>query len=116
MYKEVVDDKGELTFLVELRSLPVDSADQTSLLRGMGRQAQPAGRNLSAAGAAVAEACHQMLGEIRGRLADAAPDELEITFGVSLAGEGGIPLIGKVNAESTFEVRALWNANGPADS
>ncbi|MGY0461446.1 CU044_2847 family protein [Kitasatospora sp. cg17-2] len=114
MYKEIVDEKGEAAFLVELHPLPAQSLDQTSLLRGARTRQQQALQELNAAGVAVAEACRQVIGEVRDRLSEAAPDELEITFGVSLAGEGGIPLIGKVSADSTFEVRALWKKAGSA--
>jgi Trypsin-co-occurring domain 1 len=37
------------------------------------------------------------------------PDEFEIEFGMTLAGEIGIPMVSKGSAECEFKVTAKWN-------
>ena len=107
MYKAVGIDGSESVFLVEVTPLAVDSFDQSKILRGRGTPEQ-ALTNLRQVGDAIVQTCEDVSAAIRERFADAPPDELEVKFGVSLSGEGGVPLVGKVKADSSFEVTARW--------
>ncbi|MFD7764183.1 CU044_2847 family protein [Streptomyces microflavus] len=108
VYKEVESAGGNSFFLVEVTPLAVENFDQSKLLRGAGRPAQQALSGLRDVGEAIVQTCEDVSAAIRGRFGDSQPNELEITFGVSLSGEAGVPLVGKVKADSTFEVRAKW--------
>jgi hypothetical protein len=65
--------------------------------------------DLEEVGTAIVQTCQQIVTRVSSGLAQGRPDELELTFGVSLSAEGGIPLITKASGEATFEVRAQWN-------
>jgi hypothetical protein len=103
VHKAVKVDSGDSFFLVEVTP-PVE---QTKILRGRGT-AEQALTNLRQVGDAIVQTCEDVSAAIRERFADSAPNELEVKFGVSLSGEGGVPLVGKVKADSTFEVTARW--------
>ncbi|MDO0927823.1 CU044_2847 family protein [Streptomyces sp. TG1A-8] len=103
MYKAVKIDGSESEFLVEVTPL----AEQSKILRGRGTPEQ-ALTGLRQVGDAIVQTCEDVSAAIRERFANTAPNELEVKFGVSLSGEGGVPLVGKVKADSTFEVRARW--------
>jgi hypothetical protein len=108
VYKEVFDDKGEVIFLIEITPVTEEDLDRTSVLRSARTAAHHTLDTLDQVSEAVAQTCGHLITHLRDRLADAAPDDLEISFGVSLAGEGGVPMVGKIKADSTFEVRAKW--------
>ncbi|MFJ9818744.1 CU044_2847 family protein [Streptomyces sp. NPDC101151] len=107
VYKAVNVDGGDSIFLVEVTPLAVDNFDQSKILRGRGAPEQ-ALTSLRQVGDAIVQTCEDVSAAIRERFADSAPNELEVRFGVSLSGEGGVPLVGKVKADSTFEVKARW--------
>ncbi|WP_152617672.1 CU044_2847 family protein [Phaeacidiphilus oryzae] len=108
MYKTIDAQDGKSVFLIEVTPLEVESFDQSKLLRGSRDLSEHALTNLRQVGEAIVQTCEDVSVAVRARLVDAAPDELEIKFGVSLSGEAGVPLIGKAKADSTFEVRAKW--------
>jgi len=107
MHKAVKSRNGESFFLVEVTPLPAENLDQSKVLRGRAVQAQ-ALTSLRQVGEAIAQTCEDVSTAIRERFEGAAPNELEIKFGVSLSGEGGVPLVGKIKTDSTFEVCARW--------
>ncbi|MEW2498127.1 CU044_2847 family protein [Streptomyces nodosus] len=107
MYKAVKFDGGDSIFLIEVTPLAVDNVDQSKILRGRGT-AEQALTGLRQVGDAIVQTCEDVSAAIRERFAESAPNELEVKFGVSLSGEGGVPLVGKVKADSTFEVKARW--------
>lgn len=96
VYIEVVDD-------------PVEGVPQPAPRELRSSTGEIVGR-LEAAGEAVVAACQAVIGKVRTDLADAAPDELELEFGVVLAGEAGIPVLTKASAEATLKVKATWSA------
>lgn len=59
-------------------------------------------------GEAIAETCSAVFASVEAQVGRILPDELTLEFGVSLAGETGVPFVGKVAAESTFTVTAKW--------
>ncbi|MEU8964849.1 CU044_2847 family protein [Streptomyces sp. NPDC048491] len=103
VYKAVQIGDGDSIFLIEV----TPTADQSKILRGRGASEQ-ALSGLRQVGDAIVQTCEDVSAAIRDRFEDSAPNELEVKFGVSLSGEGGVPLVGKVKADSTFEVRARW--------
>lgn len=104
---------GEARYLIEcVPSSRLEGAN-ASELRGLGAPRPLDG--LEKAGEAIAEVCDHLLGKVRAGVAEARPQELELTFGVSLTAEGGLPLIGKATGEATFEVRVLWQHESAGD-
>jgi hypothetical protein len=88
--------------------VPGEAAD-VSALRGRKPPAADELIDLDEVGNTIVQACQQVVSKVTSGLKAARPDELEMTFGVSLSAEGGIPLITKASGEATFEVRAQWN-------
>ena len=109
MQQVVLGQDGQPSFLIDVTPLSAESAEQLSVLRGVGRVAADALSDLGEVGSTIAQTCQQVLGSVRSGLADARPDELELTFGVSVSAEGGLPLVTKVASDATFEVRVQWN-------
>lgn len=93
--------------LVEVLPLPTSSGLE---VRGATGVVATTAEALASVGDAIAEACRSVFESARQSLADAQPNELEVEFGVSLAGEAGIPLIGSVSSTATFKVTAKWLA------
>ncbi|WP_369125308.1 CU044_2847 family protein [Cryobacterium sp. GrIS_2_6] len=60
-------------------------------------------------GEAIADTCGSVFGTVQDALVESMPDVLEISFGVSVSAEGGMPLVGRAGMESTFSVTATWN-------
>ena len=63
---------------------------------------------LADAGDTIADVCRTLQQQVTSALGELKPDELTLTFGITLAGELGIPLVSKGSAEGTFEVEAKW--------
>jgi hypothetical protein len=55
----------------------------------------------------------EMATEAGQRLAAIGPDELELSFGLELGGEGGVPLFAKVVATGTIGVKLTWKRDVP---
>lgn len=95
--------------MAEFQLEVVPSAEAaTSSLSARGLAAEKAVSAVRETGAAIAEACNELFAPLRDGFEQAAPAELEITFGVSVAAETGVPVVGKLAADSSFSVRALW--------
>ena len=56
----------------------------------------------------VSDVCKTLHRKIFAALAEAKPDGFELEFGVTLAGEAGVPLVTKGTAECSFKVTAKW--------
>jgi hypothetical protein len=98
---------GEPVALVELTYTDSGLADQLGGLRG--GMADALG-NMEKVGEGIAETCRQVMQSVRANTDALAPDEFELTFGVKISGEGGIPLVTKASGEATLEVKARWGA------
>jgi hypothetical protein len=59
-------------------------------------------------GIAVASTCRSIVDQVRAQVEDAMPDQFEVSFGVKLAGEVGLPIVAKSSAEATLNIRAVW--------
>jgi hypothetical protein len=86
---------------------------------GLGRWARgQGGAAVATAQSAFKEAVRQVVSvNVAGFLAavdslERPPDELEVTFGLKATGEVGNLAVGKVAAESNYEVRMLWKRPG----
>jgi hypothetical protein len=73
-----------------------------------GTRASDASDAIEEVSVAVVEACRKVAGKVRRELAEIAPDEFELTFGVAIGAEGGLPMITKAHADANFQVRVSW--------
>jgi len=60
-------------------------------------------------GAAIAEVCSRIQDKFLSSVGKSKPTELNLEFGVKLAGEAGVPLLTKGSVEGTFQVKAKWD-------
>jgi len=108
----VIGEGGRPSYAVHTDDIPASELpaepEKLDVLRG-GRTVDAIER-LEQAGQVIADACEHILDKVRDGLADAVPDELELSFSVSFAGETGLPVVGKASAEAGIQVRALWKA------
>ncbi|QDV15596.1 hypothetical protein Pan153_02120 [Gimesia panareensis] len=65
--------------------------------------------SLGEVGDAIADVCKTLQDRINSSLEASKPSELTLKFGVTLAGEMGIPFVTKGSAEGTFQVTAKWD-------
>lgn len=100
----VHDHAGNVVAAIEITVIDPGLDEQLDAFRS----ARDKAADLAAVGHGIAETCGQIIGSVRGHLAQLAPDDLELTFGVKVAGEAGIPLITKASGEATIEVKATW--------
>jgi hypothetical protein len=69
-------------------------------------------KQLGDAGDKIGEVCATLHTKALGAINGVKPDEFEIEFGVTLAGEIGIPMVSKGSAECNFVVKAKWTNLG----
>jgi hypothetical protein len=112
----VIGEGGRPSYAVYTEDVPAsdlpEAPEALDVLRGS--KAVDAIDRLEEAGQAIADACEHILDKVRAGLATSAPTELELTFSVGFAGEGGLPVIAKASAEAGIQVRALWKASESA--
>lgn len=80
-------------------------------LRGAAEVLEKTAQDLKAVGVAISESCSDIFTAVREGARDAVPDELEVSFGVTLTGEAGIAII-KATGGATFTVTARWKEIG----
>ena len=105
MERSVVSREGQIVYAIEA----IDSSP--SPLRGAADAAGAALAGLGDVGAVIASACEDIIGAMKAGLAASAPDEVELTFGVSVTAEGSVPLIVKASGQATIGVKAVWRDN-----
>jgi hypothetical protein len=91
--------------LVELIPQPEVVSGSTE---GMAGVREMAGK-LDDAAEAIVQVCLSVREKTLAGLQASHPDSLEVEFGISLAGEAGVPLVTKGTAECTFKVTAKWD-------
>ena len=69
-------------------------------------------RRVTTLGEFVQDACAQVYGAIAKAANTVHPDSVEVTFGVSLGGEAGVPFVAKGKAEASLEITLKWGTNG----
>ena len=95
--------------------LPVAGEEDAGLGRRLRGQA---GAVVAVAQDGLAEAVRRVVGGnaraflAAARALDEPPAELEVTFGLKVAGEAGNLAVGKVAGESSYQVRMLWKHEG----
>jgi hypothetical protein len=99
----VTDDHGRSLFTIEVAQ-PLESP----LRGGVDGFASTTADNVREVGQAIAKLCDDVMSSVKASITEVSPDELELSFGVSLGGEASIPLITKATSEATFTVRAVW--------
>jgi seryl-tRNA(Sec) selenium transferase len=59
----------------------------------------------------IGETCKALHNKVKKNLAGTFPKEMSIEFGVTLAGEAGVPLVTKGSVEAAFKITATWSFN-----
>lgn len=98
----ITDEHGRTLFTIEVTH-PSDSP-----LRSAESIASTTAQNVRDVGETIAKLCNDVMTSVRAGVSSVSPDELELSFGISLGGEASIPLVTKATSEATFTVRALW--------
>lgn len=104
----ITDGEGRPLFTVEVAQ-PVESP-----LRSADTFVATTADNIRELGETIAKLCDDVMTAVKSGLTSASPDELELSFGVSLGGEASIPFVTKATSEATFTVRAVWRNTGEA--
>lgn len=101
-HRIITDPEGHAQFTIEVANR------SESPLRGSDSFASTTANNLRDIGVTIAKLCEDVMTTVREGTTAASPDELELTFGISLGGEASIPLVTKATSEATFTVKAVW--------
>ncbi|MBT2534317.1 hypothetical protein J7E83_19730 [Arthrobacter sp. ISL-48] len=101
MERIIVNDAGKPWFAVEVQG-------PESPLRGAHEAISNAVVGIADVGSVIAKSCTDIMGALKAELSGVLPDEVELSFGVSLGGEASLPLISKASSEATFTVRVCW--------
>ena len=104
MTKAIAVEGPAGTILIELIAEPDVVATSTEGTAG----ARELADKLDQVGATIAQVCSSLQAKAYAGLQGMRPDSFELEFGVTLAGEAGIPLVTKGSAECTFKVTAKW--------
>lgn len=104
MERIIHDSDGKPLYAVEV--VPAEGP-----LRGAAEVLVNSTRDIKAVGIAIAESCSDIFTAVREGASEAVPDELEVSFGVTLTGEAGIAII-KATGGATFTVTARWKEIG----
>jgi hypothetical protein len=64
-------------------------------------------------GQTIGDTCNALHAKVKKSLAGTLPKEMSIEFGVTLAGEAGVPLVTKGSVEAAFTVTATWEFEKP---
>ena len=109
MKRLVTNPEGKSLFTIEVVPSVVEDQEETYRPPIQGaRGVNEAVKAVEDIGSAISEACQQIVCKVRQELSDISPDELELTFGVAIGIEGGLPMITRAHGDANFEVRALW--------
>lgn len=106
MTKAVAIEQEGQTILIELAEEPkiVASSAVTEGTAGVADLAE----KLDRVAATIVGVCSSLHKQAYTALGAMQPDSFELEFGVTLAGEAGLPLVTKGTAECTFKVTAKW--------
>jgi Trypsin-co-occurring domain 1 len=97
----------ELTVYIEL-------ADMPEVVQPVGPGGEFAGaeerlaQNLDKVGSTVLAVCRSLHEKAYTAMEERKPEEFTVKFGVTLAGEAGVPLVTKGSVECAFKVTATW--------
>jgi hypothetical protein len=108
MAKAIKFDAAGQEILIEIideADLEVESEGGTA---GSGDKVANMAGKLNEVSAAILTVCSAVYEKAYLALGAARPAEMEIEFGVTLAGEAGIPLVTKGNVECNLKVTARW--------
>jgi len=105
----VHDASGKIVAAIEVSPDESALAEQLAGLRG----ARTPVANLADLGHGIAETCGQLISSVHTQLGHLAPDDFEVSFGVVVSAEAGIPLITKATGEATITVKATWHKTPP---
>ncbi len=105
MERIITDEAGNPVFAVEVipTESPLRSGTSDAVLATAG--------NIHQIGTAIAKSCSDIFTSVRESAEAALPDELEVSFGVTLSSEAGIVWV-KAAGEASFVVTARWTNLG----
>jgi Trypsin-co-occurring domain 1 len=91
----------------------IDEPDIVNMEQGDGSAAGVADAarilaKLDQVGDSIGQMCRTLHARIKESIQENKPKELSLEFGVTLAGEAGIPLVTNGSVEATFKVTAIW--------
>ena len=92
-----------ILFEVEDRQIPVVPIDEGQL-EGVTDQIE----RLTDLGSFIHNACIQFYNSVKDASEAVKPDEIELTFGVTLGGEAGVPFVAKGTAEANVAITLTW--------
>jgi hypothetical protein len=98
------------TILIEVVPKPDILAAERPGGEGAGVSPERILAKLGDVGENVAKMCVSLHTHIQGALSASKPREITVEFGITLAGEAGIPLVTNGSAEAAFKVTATWGA------
>jgi hypothetical protein len=70
---------------------------------------------LDAVGEKIGQVCSRLQTKALQTIGDTKPKSLEIEFGITLAGEAGIPFVTAGSVETSFTVKATWDFAAAAE-
>lgn len=111
-------DLGGTVVLVEVAEEPISLGDGVS--QGGLEDADRTVERLADFGGSVRSTCEALHRAMLESTAAIKPDSMELTFGLKLGGEAGIPFVSKGTVEANFTVTLAWDftaqaAQAPAD-
>jgi hypothetical protein len=98
----ILNDAGEPWFSVEVESF------DSPLRGGAPQMVSAAANSIADVGDVIAKACNDIMTALQDGMSGVLPQEMEISFGVTIGAEAGLPALTKASGEATFAVRALW--------
>lgn len=101
MERIILDESGKPWFAVEVQG-------PESPFRSARGNVDNAVTTLADVGSVIAKSCTDIMTTLKSELSGALPDEVELSFGITLGGEASIPLITKSSGEATFAIRVCW--------
>jgi hypothetical protein len=107
----VLVNNQPILFEVEDRHIPVEAGAEGQL-QGADNLIERA----SDLGTFINNACVQLYSSVKQAASTIKPDQVELSFGVTLGGEAGVPFVAKGSAEANVSITLTWNpGNGSGD-
>ena|ERR1039457_619598 len=91
-------------------SFEIETAPGPQPVSKLGETIEAARKSVGKSFEAIREFTQMILAELRAGLESAAPDTVEITFGVKLSAELGNFIVAKAGAEAHYAVTLKWNS------
>jgi len=103
----VLVDNQPLLIEVEDRQVPVPAVPE-----GEFEDAEGVVRRATDLGTFIQQACVQIYDSVKKGTEAIKPNKVEVTFGVKLGGEAGVPFVAKGTAEANVAITLTWSPSG----